>query len=306
MSHPTVESVSPPRTPPVRPDATYEELLDADPEWAMEQGSRHFNAGSNVHLALRKITRRLDELGVAYAIVGGMALFLHGFRRFTEDVDVLVTAEGLRTIHANLPGRGWLPPFEGSKHLRDTEYKVKIEFIITGQYPGDGLPKPVAFPDPADVAVDVDAVHVLGIPTLVELKLASGMTSPDRPQDLVDVQRLIEELNLERRLADDLNEFVRPKFEELWDALHGVEKRYMTIWRNKWLTANATSIEEMALKLRAAADELEAMAADGVRLENVGAVADDYAHLVTNDRTVAAKYDMHDESEFLEESDESE
>ena len=47
----------------------------------------HFEKESAVHQALRKITRRLEELGISYAIVGGMAMFLHGYRRFTEDVD---------------------------------------------------------------------------------------------------------------------------------------------------------------------------------------------------------------------------
>lgn len=36
-----------------------------------------------------------------------MALFLHGYRRFTEDVDLLVTANGLRQIHRELNGHGY-------------------------------------------------------------------------------------------------------------------------------------------------------------------------------------------------------
>src|SRR5260370_34993876 len=83
---------------------TYEDQLNADTEWALREGSRHFDEKSAVHDALREIARRLDSLGIAYAIVGGMALFLHGFRRFTEDVDVLVTAEGIKSIHQILIG----------------------------------------------------------------------------------------------------------------------------------------------------------------------------------------------------------
>ena len=81
-----------------------------------------------------------------------MALFRHGFRRFTEDVDILVTREGLKTIHEQLEGLGYVPPFTGSKNLRDTESGVRIEFLIAGEFPGDGKPKPVAFPDPAESA----------------------------------------------------------------------------------------------------------------------------------------------------------
>src|SRR5438876_9290486 len=99
---------------------TYEELLDRNLEWALREGSMHFEKVNAVHNTLRKIGKRLDELGIPYAIVGGMAMFYHGFRRFTEDVDILVTPEGLKKIHAQLEGLGYLPPFSGSKHLRDT------------------------------------------------------------------------------------------------------------------------------------------------------------------------------------------
>ena len=59
--------------------------------------------------------------------------------------DILVNREGLATIHEQLEGRGYLPPFTGSKHLRDTELGVKVEFLVSGGYPGDGQPKPVAW-----------------------------------------------------------------------------------------------------------------------------------------------------------------
>ena len=143
----------------------------------MDEGDRHFQRESRSSETLRRIARRLDDLGIAYAVAGGMALFAHGFRRLTEDVDILVTREGLKTIHERLEGLGYVPPFTGSKNLRDTESGVRIEFLIAGEFPGDGKPKPVAFPDPARVGVEIDGIRFLSLPTLVELKLASGMTN---------------------------------------------------------------------------------------------------------------------------------
>jgi hypothetical protein len=67
-------------------------------------------------------------------------------------VDILVTRNGSKKIHDNLIGLGYLPKFPGSKHLKDTELGVSIEFLIAGEYPGDGKLKEVAFPDPATVA----------------------------------------------------------------------------------------------------------------------------------------------------------
>ena len=259
-------------------------------------------AGS-VQEALHKIGRSLDALGVPYAVVGGMALFLHGYRRFTEDVDILVSRGSLKLIHERLEGNGYLPPFPGSKHLRDTEFGVKIEFLVTGDYPGDGKAKPVAFPDPAQVAVEKDGIKILGLPTLVELKLASGMTNVERQKDLVDVQELIKILTLPLDFSQRLAEFVQAKYVELWRATRPSTKRYVMLWRNKWLTAEAKSIEEMAGALQASAAHLQAMKADGVTLESEGSTAADYAYLVTTDPAVAQKYDMHPEDEYLEAED---
>jgi hypothetical protein len=274
---------------------TYEELLDLDPRWALSEGSRHFEEDSNVFKALHKITKRLETLGIPYAVVGGMALFRHGLRRFTEDVDILVTKEGLRKIHEKLEGLGYLPPFKHSKHLRDTELGVKVEFLTTGDYPGDGKPKPVAFPDPQDVSFEAEGIYYINLPKIVELKLGSGMSNPGRLKDLSDVLELIKVLDLPRDFADQLDPFVKAKFQELWEE---ARRRYVTLWRNKWLTVDVKSIEDMIAKLRTAADHLDQMRKDGVFLDDGGGVSDDYARLVTTDPKVAEKYGLVDESEY--------
>lgn len=197
----------------------YEELLDRNLDWALREGSMHFEKDSAVHKTLRRIADRLEQLGIPYAIAGGMAMFFHGYRRFTEDVDILVTAEGLNRIHEELEGRGYLPPFSRSRNLRDTELGVRIEFLVAGQYPGDGKPKPVAFPDPAEAAVEIEGVRIVSLPKLIELKLASGITNPRRARDLADVQELIDRLKLPDDLADVLDPTVREKYRELWQIV---------------------------------------------------------------------------------------
>src|SRR5262245_15020634 len=170
---------------------SYEERLNSDLNWALDEGSMHFDETNAVHRALRRITARLTELGIPHAVVGGMAMFFHGFRRFTEDVDILVTRAGLEELHRKLEGLGYVPSFQGSKQLRDAELGVRIEFLVTGEYPGDGQPKPVAFPDPNQVVEDLSGIRVVNLPTLIELKLASGMTNRNRLKDMADVQELI-------------------------------------------------------------------------------------------------------------------
>jgi len=199
----------------------YERLLADRLDWALREGSMHFEEKSAVYRTLREIARRLRELEVPYAIAGGMALFAHGFRRFTEDVDILVTRQGLEELHRRLEGVGYVPLFAGSRALRDAESGVRIEFLVTGEYPGDGQPKPVAFPAPEAASVEKDGVRWLSLPSLVELKLASGMTSPGRLIDLADVQQLIRILRLPADFAEQLQPFVREKYAEMWQSVQG-------------------------------------------------------------------------------------
>ena len=163
-----------------------------------------------------KIADHLRSLGIPYAVVGGMALFRHGLRRFTEDVDILVTKADFKTIHHKLAGLGYLPPFAKSKNLRDTELGVRIEFLTSGGYPGDGKVKPVAFPDPRVVSFDAEGISYIQLPYLIELKLASGMSNAGRLKDLSDVLELIKVLNLPLGFAVQLNPFVQSKYSELW------------------------------------------------------------------------------------------
>jgi len=175
----------------------------------------HFEGGSAVHKTLRRIVERLNDLEIDYAIVGGMALFFHGYRRFTEDVDVLVTAEGLAKLHTHLDGLGYVRPFEKSQNLRDTVTGVKIDFLVSGGFPGDGKPGPIAFPEPAEVAFDIDGANFVTLPRLIELKLASGQVA-GRRKDLADVQELIRVLNLSLDWGQQLDISLHDSYSQLW------------------------------------------------------------------------------------------
>ncbi len=102
MGLPTEASEKPTTVGTVTP---YHDRLNQDRGWALSEGSLFFEGEGKVQKSLRRITKRLDELGIPYAVVGGMALFQHGYRRFTEDVDLLVTRDNLQKIHSCA---GWL------------------------------------------------------------------------------------------------------------------------------------------------------------------------------------------------------
>jgi hypothetical protein len=184
------------------------------------EATRFFMGEGDVQHALEKLTRLLEADGIPYAILGGMALNAYGYRRVTIDVDVLLTPAGLEAFKEKHLGLGYMQcfSFSGSKSLKDTENGVPIDVVLTGEYPGDRRPKPVAFPDPAIAAVRGERIALLALPQLVELKLASGMTAPHRLRDLADVLELVRILELPADLADHLAPFVRDKYQEIWQA----------------------------------------------------------------------------------------
>src|SRR3989304_2144181 len=99
----------------------FEDIVRRGGTAAIEEAGRFFMGMNPVHETLHKIGRRLDGLGIPYAVVGGMAMVAHGYERTTIDVDILLTPEGLETARRSLDGRGYLPAFPGSKALRDTD-----------------------------------------------------------------------------------------------------------------------------------------------------------------------------------------
>jgi hypothetical protein len=185
----------------------------------VDYSSRFFMGDADVQRALVKIVAELEAAQIPYAIAGAMALNRYGYRRVTTDVDLLLTKAGLETLKERILGRGYLEKFPGSKGMRDTEHNVGIDILIAGDFPGDGKPKPVSFPDPAAVAVADGSARYLPLPKLIELKLASGLSAAHRVKDIADVVELIRAVKLPRELGAGLDASVRGKYDELWLAV---------------------------------------------------------------------------------------
>ena len=180
----------------------FQEVVSS-PTAAFDEGLRFFAGKGMLNTTLERIARTLENRGIDYVVIGAVALNQHGYRRFTEDIDLLLTKEGLTRFHEELVGLE----------------NVRVEIVTTGEYPGDGLPKPVRFPDPADVAIEIDGIKTITLERLVELKLASGISAPHRLKDLADVQELIKVKKLGPEFANTIDPSVRDKFMELQRAV---------------------------------------------------------------------------------------
>ena len=148
--------------------------------------SLFFDGKDEVHKTMRRLIRRLDRAGIPYAIMGGMAVYAHHYRRTTDDLDVLLTPEGFAEFRRRFVPKQYATTPKRSRRFVDTQNQVTLDVLITGYYPGMGEPGPITFPDPAKVAEPRGKVKVIDLPTLVQLKLAAR-----RYQDFADVVNLI-------------------------------------------------------------------------------------------------------------------
>lgn len=171
--------------------------------------------------ALFKLTAILESEGIPYVVIGALALNVYGHRRVTVDVDIILRDENLAAFKSRHLGRGYAERVPGTGKLVDTEFGVNVDVLGTGRFPGDGKPKPIAFPDPALTAQRGPGFAVLPLPRFLELKLASGLSAPHRLRDLADVLDLIRSATLPRELANELHPWVREKYLELWNVAQG-------------------------------------------------------------------------------------
>lgn len=187
---------------------------------AYAEGQRYFMGQGSLNNTLARLASDLKEHGIDYMVIGAVALLAHGYPRFTEDIDLVLTPEGLEVFHRELIGLGYVPAFPGAKkRLRSTRDGVTIEVMSTGEYPGDGKPKPVSIPEPSTASTEIDGIQIVTFEKLIELKLASGMTAPHRLKDLADVQELIKIRALQKDFAERLDPYVRDKFLELCESV---------------------------------------------------------------------------------------
>jgi hypothetical protein len=195
---------------------TYEEELGRSFDILLREVDAYFMETGKLRSTLTELARHLDEAGIAYAVLGAIALASHGFRRMTVDIDLLLTPEGLSQFQERYVGRSYLPA-GAKKSFRAASTAVRLDVLTSGEYPGDGLPKPVVFPHPSEVSADMDGIRVVTIEKLIEFKLASGMTAAHRLRDLADVQDTIRVLHLPRELAERLDPSVQSGYLDLWN-----------------------------------------------------------------------------------------
>lgn len=137
---------------------------------------------------LRELVRHFNREKVDYALCGGLAVAIHGYPRFTKDIDFLIPAESLERARAVAAMAGYLDesgriPFSDSDVYRiikteGNDFRIldllvpkRLDTLAWQQrqwFDWNGLP-----------------ICTVSVEGLVEMKRAAG-----RDLDLIDIKRL--------------------------------------------------------------------------------------------------------------------
>lgn len=133
----------------------------------------------------------LQVMGCESVLAGGWAVWHHGFfARMTQDIDIVLPADRIEEFMrvAAVSGFAVLPQPEGRwPKVRHKETDVKVDILPEGARPGTASkPAPTTIPHPARIGARGATLHYIGLPSLIELKLAAG-----RVRDEFDVTELI-------------------------------------------------------------------------------------------------------------------
>jgi hypothetical protein len=161
---------------------------------------------------MRRAAARLERANIPYAVMGGIAVKLHGHLQATDDVDVLLTTAGLEEFRRRYVPKQYAAVPDRSRRFVDRTHQVRVDVVLTGRLLGRAGAGPVDYPDPATVAVTIESVRVVGFVTLMQIKLARG-----RHRDFGDVVSLIACHNLDESFADRLHPSVRLCYMECLD-----------------------------------------------------------------------------------------
>ena len=162
----------------------------------------------------------LGAAKVPHAILGGVAVCLHGYQRNTVDLDLLVRREGTQVVRENLEKKQftWQP----EQAERRSASGIAVRFLYAGERAGSG--SEVSLPDPSDsrTTTEIEGLPVLTLARLIEAKIACGEGNPRRThKDFADVVELILRNHLNSSFARNLHKSLRGTYRTLVRASRG-------------------------------------------------------------------------------------
>jgi hypothetical protein len=158
--------------------------------------------------ALLEVSRQLSSImqvnHISGAIIGGVAVVLHGHIRTTRDVDVWI----------NQPLASFRPVLEAA----GAKFDAKQRQFILESVPIHLVDSKMVRPPPKRT-MTIENITTVTLADLINIKLRSGLSNIARAQDIADVIGLIRANNLRSNFAAKLDKGLRSEFRKLVKAI---------------------------------------------------------------------------------------
>lgn len=175
--------------------------------------------GSQIARAARETSDLLARNGIPNLIAGGIAVQLHGYARFTNDVDLVV--RDMEGAHRLLISNGYR---QSLRKLICAIHPLNVDIDLLPAGRCLEMACKVPFPEPTDTQAVMQPVTM---EDLVSLKLDSWSRRPaNRGQDRVDVAKLISNNGLPRDFP--VHPAMLAQYHAIWDELAEERERLGT------------------------------------------------------------------------------
>jgi hypothetical protein len=188
-------------------------MFTAKKVYAMLENESLWEAATQCH-------QILAAAKIPHAVLGGVAVCLHGYQRNTVDVDLLVRKEDSAAIRENLEREDF------TWNAKEKEFRSPAGIVVWFLFAGDpaGSGSEVTFPDPGDerATTEIEDLPVLKLAELIESKIACGLGNMRRTyKDFADVVELISHNKLNSSFARFLHKSLRTTYRELEQRSRG-------------------------------------------------------------------------------------
>ena len=104
--------------------------------------------------ALKRLIADLERNEIDYVVIGAIALNQHGYRRFTEDINLILTEDGLRRFRETRVDLGYRPAFSGAKkNFAPHERIFPLKLLRAANSPATESPSQYDFPRPMSLSL---------------------------------------------------------------------------------------------------------------------------------------------------------
>lgn len=146
----------------------------------------------------RRLTAQIDA-----PVLGGIAVFLHGYLRTTRDLDFYTPDRKVTDQQLRAAGAVW-----DAKNREHVFESVRIHTVT-----------PVDAGHEVRKVSTIQGVRVVSLADLIAIKLRCGLNNPGRSKDIADVEELIREVGLDKTFASKLPKDLRVDYKNCVDAV---------------------------------------------------------------------------------------